>query len=136
MIPLQLLLWSILATLNGFAYAEEAALNQVTTAAEPSADWHYGAYLDLSYVLNFNFPDNHLWRSRSTASRHNELAPNMGYVYLRKDASETSRWGTSAADGEAHRLSRICRARVRMDGQGQYQRPDHLCPACHGPESA
>ena len=30
--------------------------------------WHYGAYLDLSYILNFNFPENHLWRNRSTAA--------------------------------------------------------------------
>jgi Putative beta-barrel porin-2, OmpL-like. bbp2 len=58
-----------------------------------ASDWHYGAYFDLSYVVNFNFPENHLWRSRGTASRHNELAPNMGYVYVRKDAGETSRWG-------------------------------------------
>jgi hypothetical protein len=59
-----------------------------------SSEWHYGAYADLSYIINFNFPENHLWRSRTTAYRHNELAPNMGLVYLRKDATEQSRWGT------------------------------------------
>jgi len=58
-----------------------------------ASDWHYGAYVDLSYIVNFNFPENHLWRSRGTTSRHNELAPNMGYVYVRKDAGEISRWG-------------------------------------------
>jgi hypothetical protein len=58
-----------------------------------TSDWHYGAYVDLSYIVNFNFPENHLWRSRSTAFRHNELAPNMGYVYVRKDSGELSRWG-------------------------------------------
>lgn len=58
-----------------------------------TSDWHYGAYVDLSYIVNFNFPENHLWRSRATAYRHNELALNMGYVYVRKDAGETSRWG-------------------------------------------
>ena len=55
--------------------------------------WHYGAYLDLSYIVNFNFPVNHLWRNRSTAARHNELAPNMALLYVRKDVNEWSRWG-------------------------------------------
>jgi hypothetical protein len=57
-------------------------------------EWHYGAYLDVSYILNFNFPENHLWRSRTTAFRHNEFAPNMALAYVRKDATESSRWGT------------------------------------------
>lgn len=60
---------------------------------EPENLWHYGAYLDVSYILNFNFPENHRWRSRTTAARHNEFAPNMGYLYVRKDATELSRWG-------------------------------------------
>ncbi len=58
-----------------------------------ATEWHYGAYVDVGYVGNFNFPDNHLWRSRSTASHHNELSPNIGLAYARKDASEFSRWG-------------------------------------------
>lgn len=61
--------------------------------AEPADDWHYGAYLDVGYIANFNFPDNDLWRSRSTASRHNYVAPNMVLAYVRKDATESSRWG-------------------------------------------
>lgn len=60
---------------------------------KPSPGWHYGAYVDLSYTLNFNFPENHLWRSRATDPRHNELAPNMALAYVRKDASIDSRWG-------------------------------------------
>ncbi len=55
--------------------------------------WHYGAYLDVAYVVNFNFPENHLWRSRSTAVRQNEFVPNMAFAYVRKDANESSRWG-------------------------------------------
>jgi len=58
-----------------------------------TANWHYGAYLDVSYIGNFNFPDNHLWRSRTTAFQHNEVSPNMGLAYVRKDAGESSRWG-------------------------------------------
>lgn len=69
-------------------------LSGPSSAAEAAgSNWHYGAYLDLSYIHNFNEPENHLWRSRSTASRHNDLAPNMALVYVRKDATEASRWG-------------------------------------------
>lgn len=64
-----------------------------SSSAASSTDWHYGAYLDMSYIVNFNFPENHLWRSRSTASWHNEFAPNMVLAYARKDASESSPWG-------------------------------------------
>ena len=60
---------------------------------EAPSDWHYGAYLDVGYAANFNFPDNDLWRSRTTASRHNQPAPNMVLAYVRKDATESSRWG-------------------------------------------
>lgn len=63
------------------------------SASAPAGLWHYGAYADVGYVLNFNFPENHVWRSRSTAERHNELAPNMGLVYVRKDTTTDSRWG-------------------------------------------
>lgn len=56
-------------------------------------DWHYGGFVDLGYSLNFNFPENHLWRNRSTTPRVNELDLNMAGVSLRKDATEQSRWG-------------------------------------------
>ncbi|HWG97186.1 MAG TPA: outer membrane beta-barrel protein, partial [Nitrospira sp.] len=65
--------------------------NRPTDAA--TTDWHYGAYVDVGYIGNFNFPDNHLWRSRTTANHDNELSPNMGLAYVRKDASVSSRWG-------------------------------------------
>jgi hypothetical protein len=56
--------------------------------------WHYGGFIDLGYSLDFNFPDNHLFRNRSTTPRVNELDLNMAGVYVRKDATESSRWGT------------------------------------------
>ncbi|MDH4080243.1 MAG: porin [Nitrospira sp.] len=66
----------------------------VAPSPTPSTqDWHYGAYVDVAYIGNFNFPDNHLWRSRTTAFNHNELSPNMGLAYVRKDANTSSRWG-------------------------------------------
>lgn len=58
-----------------------------------ATDWHYGAYIDVGYIGNFNFPDNQLWRNRPTAAHHNQLSPNMGLAYVRKDAKESSRWG-------------------------------------------
>jgi Putative beta-barrel porin-2, OmpL-like. bbp2 len=57
-------------------------------------DWHYGGFVDLGYSLNFNFPENHLFRNRSTTPRVNELDLNMAGVYMRKDASAQSPWGT------------------------------------------
>ena len=55
--------------------------------------WYYGAYLDLSYPIDFNFPENQDWRSKATTPRVNRLTPNMALVYVRKDANEESRWG-------------------------------------------
>ncbi|MSR23478.1 MAG: porin [Nitrospiraceae bacterium] len=73
------------------AYAGEVP--PVAAEAKGVSDWHYGGFVDLSYTINFNFPENHLWRSRTTVRRHNELAPNMAVVYVRKDLSAESHWG-------------------------------------------
>ncbi|HEU4684545.1 MAG TPA: outer membrane beta-barrel protein, partial [Nitrospira sp.] len=62
-------------------------------AQQQPPDWHYGGFLDLGYSLDFNFPQNHQFRDRSTTPRVNELDLNMGAVYIRKDATERSRWG-------------------------------------------
>ncbi len=59
--------------------------------------WQYGGFADAAYPLNFNFPENHQWRSKQTTPRTNEPAPNMGLVYLRKDPTEPSRWGVELA---------------------------------------
>lgn len=79
------------------------AVGGPTLAGEPPGDhllsetgwslWHYGAYLDLSYPVDFNFPDNRRWRSKVTTQRVNELTPNMVMGYIRKDADASSRWG-------------------------------------------
>jgi hypothetical protein len=58
-----------------------------------SSEWHYGAALDLSYALDFNFPENHFWRNKTTSRRVNELAPNVAVGYVRKAVSPASRWG-------------------------------------------
>ena len=65
---------------------------QETLKSERSL-WHYGGFADVGYSLNFNFPENHLFRNRSTTPRVNELDLNMAAVYFRKDVSDQSRWG-------------------------------------------
>lgn len=72
---------------------------ETPTTEEPRAEapkplWHYGTFLDGTYALDFNFPGNHLFRNRSTAPRVNEGDLNMAAVYIKKDVSELSRWGT------------------------------------------
>jgi len=62
-------------------------------AEAATTGWRYGAYLDIGGIANFNVPENDLWRSRSTTSRHNQPAPNMVLAYVRKDPTEDSRWG-------------------------------------------
>ena len=64
---------------------------------EKSSDWHLSAYADLAYLLDFNFPENHLWRSRTTSQRVNELAPNMGFLNLTKEMTTDSRWRWKSA---------------------------------------
>lgn len=86
----------LVALVSPTAYAQgvsELDLSPITDKAVPSAGWRYGAYLDIGGIVNFNVPGNDLWRSRATASRHNQAAPNMVLAYVRKDPTEASRWG-------------------------------------------
>lgn len=62
-------------------------------ALQQPRDWHYGGFVDLGYSINFNFPENHLFRNRGTTPRVNELDLNMAGIYGRKDPTEQSRWG-------------------------------------------
>jgi hypothetical protein len=63
--------------------------------ADPSnPPWQCGGFADFGYLHDFNYPANHLFRSRGTAFHVNEVNVNMAALYVRKTASETSRWGT------------------------------------------
>ena len=73
--------------------SESEILGSSSEAKPQLPEWHYGGFVDLGYSLNFNFPENHLFRNRSTTPRVNELDLNMGGVYVRKDATTDSRWG-------------------------------------------
>jgi hypothetical protein len=74
----------------------------LAAAEEPSAlaqfsrehpDWHYGGFVDSVYIVDFNFPDNHDFRSRTTTRKVNQYALNMTQAYVRKDVSSQSPWG-------------------------------------------
>ena len=55
--------------------------------------WQYGGFVDVAYPLNFNHPANRLFRSRGTAFRTDAVWLNMAGFYVRKRATEDSRWG-------------------------------------------
>ena len=59
--------------------------------------WQYGALLDVSYGLNFNFPENHQFRSKQTTPRTNEFAPNMALGYVHKEPHRARDWGVEFA---------------------------------------
>jgi hypothetical protein len=69
--------------------ASETATGQLT----PS-QWQYGGFIDAGYLHDFNYPANHLFRSRGTTFHVNEPDLNMAGLYLKKAPSENSRWGT------------------------------------------
>ncbi len=60
---------------------------------DPDSAYRWDAYLDLSYPVNFNFSQPHLWRSKLTTDRLNQLSPNLGALDARKEASSASPWG-------------------------------------------
>jgi Putative beta-barrel porin-2, OmpL-like. bbp2 len=67
----------------------------VTPLAQlPDPTWQYSGFADIGYLHDFNDPSNHLFRSRGTTFHVNEVDLNMAALYLKKAASESSRWGT------------------------------------------
>jgi hypothetical protein len=55
--------------------------------------WRFGTYLDLGYTIDFNDPENGLWRSKGTTFRVDDPRVNMALGYLRKGTTPQSRWG-------------------------------------------
>jgi hypothetical protein len=55
--------------------------------------WHYGGFIDFAYLYDSNQPSNHLFRDRGTTPVVDQPNINMADVYVKKDASEQSRWG-------------------------------------------
>jgi hypothetical protein len=62
-------------------------------AQEAAPSWQAGGFVDAGYLNDLNSPSNHLFRTRGTTPRVDELNVNMAAAYVRKIASATSRWG-------------------------------------------
>ncbi|MEK6406726.1 MAG: outer membrane beta-barrel protein [Acidobacteriota bacterium] len=75
------------------AYDPDAV--QEPKTSEP--EWHYGGFVDAGYLLDFNHPANDIFRGRGTAWHVDDLHLNMAGAYVKKDPSETSRWGAQLA---------------------------------------
>ncbi|HJR77529.1 MAG TPA: outer membrane beta-barrel protein [Nitrospiraceae bacterium] len=73
------------------------AFAQSGSSPNGPSPWQYGGLVDLSYALNFNFPENHQWRSKETTPRTNELAPNMVLGYVHKEPHRARDWGFELA---------------------------------------
>lgn len=76
---------------NAVAQEPPSEEPQTTQSTPP---WQYGGFADVGYLLDFNHPSNHLFRSRGTTFHVDELNLEMAGLYLRKPTSESSRWGT------------------------------------------
>ncbi len=59
----------------------------------PDSMWHYGGFVDVGYLFDFNHPANRVFRSRGTTWHVDRPQINMAAFYLRKKAVEKSRWG-------------------------------------------
>jgi putative OmpL-like beta-barrel porin-2 len=79
---------------SGSSAAPTMSQSSTTGEAAPAATpWQYGGFIDAAYLLDFNHPANDLFRSRGTAYKVDEPIVNMAAAYIRKSATESSRWG-------------------------------------------
>jgi len=69
------------------------ALAQPPDAPAAAPTYTFGGFVDAAYLFAPNDPANQLFRSRGTAGHLNDPFVNMAGAYIRKPASETSRWG-------------------------------------------
>jgi hypothetical protein len=67
------------------------------TAQAASPAYQYGAFLDVADLSSSTRPANHLFRSRGTTPRIDELDVNMAGAHLRKPIADRSRFGFEAA---------------------------------------
>ena len=80
----------ILLSAQRIAWAQTAAPTPIAN------EWQYGGFVDGAYLGDTNSPSNHLFRTRGTTPRVDELNVNMAAAYARKKPSESSRWGVEA----------------------------------------
>lgn len=71
-----------------------------------TAPWQAGAFVDLGSLRSLNAPPDHLFRTRGTTPRLDEININMAGIYVRRAPTKSSRWGLEATahGGEDSRL--------------------------------
>ena len=78
----------------GYASAVNAQTPAVPAAVPaPPVEWQYGGFIDVAGVFSSNSPSNHLFRNRGTTPRVGEIDLNMAAAYLKRAASDSSRFG-------------------------------------------
>lgn len=70
-----------------------AAQEPVPQNSSTILEWQFGGFIDLAYLYDFNHPSNHIFRSRGTSWHVDDLYINMSAAYVKKKATESSRWG-------------------------------------------
>ena len=86
--------WALLEELRQIGQTiEPEVASQEPEKQQPKPEWNYGGFVDVGYLLDFNHPANEILRSRGTAWHVDDLHLNMAGAYVRKDPSESSRWG-------------------------------------------
>jgi hypothetical protein len=73
--------------------APQATPSPSPTTQAAQTKWHYGGFIDAAYLLDFNHPENRVFRSRGTTWHTDRPHINGAAFYLRKKADEQSRWG-------------------------------------------
>lgn len=73
---------------------DPAAVPVAATLPAASADdavtpWAVGGFVDTQYIINSNFPDNHIMRGTVVTSRTGEFSPNLVVAYIRRDPIRT-----------------------------------------------
>lgn len=86
-------LTAVMLLLPSVSAAKEAPLSGETAGSGETHLWELSAFIDAAYLLDFNFPPNHTFRSRNTTPRVNELDLNMAGLFFGKEAKPSSRWG-------------------------------------------
>jgi hypothetical protein len=123
-----MLLLILIGTVSTLRGQESPRNNPPTSNDGPNGnEWQYGGFLDAAFLYDFNHPTNHLFRSRGTTYKVDEPILNMAAAYLRKSASETSRWGLelTAQGGQDSRLFGFSATAPNMPG---YRFLRHLGP--------
>ena len=99
-------------------HAQDALPTNQLPPMPASPQWQYGGFLDAAYFQDFNYPSNHLFRSRGTTYKVDEPILNMGAAYVNKNASDSSRWGfqLTMQGGQDSRIFGFSATAPNLDG--------------------